>query len=83
MIYCCIVCSTAVSCPSSVPNGKISEKCDLVVGSTCNYKCNAGYEATDALPNVTCTQTGKWITDHLCIGICLLVKYILSYNCVI
>ncbi|XP_060607016.1 complement factor H-like [Ruditapes philippinarum] len=57
----------AVSCPSSVPNGRISATCDLTVGSTCNYKCNSGYEATEIHPNVTCKRTGKWVTDNLCL----------------
>ncbi|XP_053402379.1 prolow-density lipoprotein receptor-related protein 1-like [Mercenaria mercenaria] len=57
----------AVACSSTIPNGKISESCDLTVGSTCDYTCTVGYTATEVHPNVTCKRTGKWVTDNLCI----------------
>ena len=51
-----------MSCPSTIPNGRIAYGCDLVPGYVCGYSCNSGCSPT--FRSLFCHVNGSWGSEN-------------------
>ncbi|XP_077986987.1 low-density lipoprotein receptor-related protein 2-like [Glandiceps talaboti] len=60
-------CTSAATCPLTIPNGQMSAECDNTEGNSCNIVCAEGYVPVTLDP-VICTRSGDWEegNENLC-----------------
>lgn len=52
-----------ITCPTTLPNGEISENCPATAGTTCEYSCATGYQKKVGVHNITCQPSTRWTAD--------------------
>ena len=58
-----------VYCPAAIFKGKISDRCDRKVLSTCMYECDTNYGKNQNVMSIRCQEEGYWNqTNNLCQG---------------
>ena len=62
----CFISLSAKSCPSIIPNGKLSSVCFATVGTSCGYVCNSGFRSKAEIDTIACQTSTNWSVDpHL------------------